>query len=286
MPAIDPPGAPRRSSPSFDDAAIERLDVLLHEAFGERELLPLEAVDGLFSAAAVSPGEPVQFQELLPLIFGKLPEAPGPELLALLQAMWEWVRWRIARGSGGNPDQAAPLLALPREWCEAEAFEVQPDESEGAAAETGVLPMIGMAWAVGFIMGSGLRNDEWVARLERNPQMIPDIAAILALAPASDGDGDDAEAALEWLSADVPGDGINGDGSFEVMPETPLDLETRLEIIDTLAELLCELHLLTIEERSVHLPQRSPPGPGRNDSCPCGSGLKFKKCHGSPARLN
>jgi uncharacterized protein YecA (UPF0149 family) len=23
---------------------------------------------------------------------------------------------------------------------------------------------------------------------------------------------------------------------------------------------------------------------GRNDLCPCGSGKKFKKCHGDPAR--
>jgi len=26
--------------------------------------------------------------------------------------------------------------------------------------------------------------------------------------------------------------------------------------------------------------QSKPAGPGRNDPCPCGSGKKFKKCHG------
>ncbi|MBX3680834.1 MAG: SEC-C domain-containing protein, partial [Rhodocyclaceae bacterium] len=26
--------------------------------------------------------------------------------------------------------------------------------------------------------------------------------------------------------------------------------------------------------------------PGRNDPCPCGSGLKFKKCCGAPERLH
>ena len=25
---------------------------------------------------------------------------------------------------------------------------------------------------------------------------------------------------------------------------------------------------------------------GRNDPCPCGSGKKYKKCHGSPARVS
>ena len=27
-----------------------------------------------------------------------------------------------------------------------------------------------------------------------------------------------------------------------------------------------------------------PPKVGRNDPCPCGSGKKYKKCHGSPLR--
>lgn len=33
-------------------------------------------------------------------------------------------------------------------------------------------------------------------------------------------------------------------------------------------------------------PYRAPPLPGRNDPCPCGSGLKFKKCCGAPDRLH
>lgn len=33
-------------------------------------------------------------------------------------------------------------------------------------------------------------------------------------------------------------------------------------------------------------PLRVPQKPGRNDACPCGSGRKFKKCCGSPARLH
>jgi hypothetical protein len=34
-----------------------------------------------------------------------------------------------------------------------------------------------------------------------------------------------------------------------------------------------------LEERG--LVHRTGPKPGRNDPCPCGSGLKFKKCHGA-----
>jgi uncharacterized protein YecA (UPF0149 family) len=29
---------------------------------------------------------------------------------------------------------------------------------------------------------------------------------------------------------------------------------------------------------------RAQPRPGRNDPCPCGSGKKYKKCHGGPGQ--
>jgi preprotein translocase subunit SecA len=35
--------------------------------------------------------------------------------------------------------------------------------------------------------------------------------------------------------------------------------------------------------RHSHTYRRSQPKVGPNDPCPCGSGKKFKKCHGSPA---
>lgn len=36
-------------------------------------------------------------------------------------------------------------------------------------------------------------------------------------------------------------------------------------------------------EKQKHKPVRAAPTPGRNDPCPCGSGKKWKKCHGSGA---
>jgi hypothetical protein len=35
---------------------------------------------------------------------------------------------------------------------------------------------------------------------------------------------------------------------------------------------------------AIRTVQSALPRPGRNDPCPCGSGKKFKKCHGGPAR--
>ena len=33
-------------------------------------------------------------------------------------------------------------------------------------------------------------------------------------------------------------------------------------------------------------PVRKAPMPGRNDPCPCGSGKKYKRCHGAPSALH
>lgn len=38
----------------------------------------------------------------------------------------------------------------------------------------------------------------------------------------------------------------------------------------------------TVPPQSAPAPPAPPIRPGRNDPCPCGSGLKFKRCHGQP----
>jgi preprotein translocase subunit SecA len=37
------------------------------------------------------------------------------------------------------------------------------------------------------------------------------------------------------------------------------------------------------QDAKVETVQRSAPKVGRNDPCPCGSGRKYKKCHGAAA---
>jgi hypothetical protein len=63
-------------------------------------------------------------------------------------------------------------------------------------------------------------------------------------------------------------------------PNTP-DLDVETLIVNLLQK-----------EQDAHAPVsrpagvstfRKPPAPGRNDACPCGSGVKFKRCHGLTA---
>jgi preprotein translocase subunit SecA len=37
------------------------------------------------------------------------------------------------------------------------------------------------------------------------------------------------------------------------------------------------------DDAAVHTVRRDEPKVGRNDPCPCGSGKKYKKCHGAAA---
>lgn len=42
---------------------------------------------------------------------------------------------------------------------------------------------------------------------------------------------------------------------------------------------------LTHQYGSLYLEMRMSREPGRNDLCPCGSGLKYKKCHGDIVKI-
>ena len=62
--------------------------------------------------------------------------------------------------------------------------------------------------------------------------------------------------------------------------EHPLsDLDDAME---ELVVTIADLQDLTAEQRyKVETVKRETPKVGRNDPCPCGSGKKFKQCHGA-----
>ncbi len=61
-----------------------------------------------------------------------------------------------------------------------------------------------------------------------------------------------------------------------------LPLETLDEAIDDLVSSVADLADLTQHERyRVETVRRDAPKVGRNDPCPCGSGKKYKRCHGA-----
>jgi uncharacterized protein len=67
-----------------------------------------------------------------------------------------------------------------------------------------------------------------------------------------------------------------------------LAFEERMALIAELPECVAELSGFWTAAGGAgpREPVRKEPLPGRNDPCPCGSGKKYKKCHGAPERLN
>jgi uncharacterized protein len=65
----------------------------------------------------------------------------------------------------------------------------------------------------------------------------------------------------------------------------PLSAAERVQLISELPSVLLTLHLVRLEEQKPR-PARRESEVGRNDPCPCGSGKKYKKCHGAPDALH
>ena len=112
----------------------------------------------------------------------------------------------------------------------------------------------------------------WVAGFHHAAETFPDLAEM----------SDDAVmAALARLYRHLP---VEDDEQRELVAlldrEHPLsDLDDAME---ELVVTIADLQDLTAEQRyKVETVKRETPKVGRNDACPCGSGKKFKQCHGA-----
>jgi uncharacterized protein len=107
----------------------------------------------------------------------------------------------------------------------------------------------GVAWSRGFIAATADFQSDWSA-------------------PAADADdGARFHQALERIKAlQLPG---------------PADAAERDEQIDAACQAAQQLRLYWVDHAPRPATRRVEAMPGRNDPCHCGSGLKFKKCHGA-----
>ena len=230
----------------LDDAQIERLSDLLDQRAVPFKGLNLEALDGFLSALVVGPDPVALPSEWTPIVWGGKPprwdsETEATEVQALLMGHWNMVAARVRFGDDDLPDHLAPLLWLPEE-AEAE----HPDELD-----------VGRDWALGFFTGVELREAQWDQWLDEN-EWIEQIFGLL-----------DQIASGEILGEDPTAE------------PTPISYRERLEIVAGLPGMLADLHHHRIDALTPREPIRKDATPGRNDPCPCGSGKKYKACHGA-----
>ena len=232
-----------------DDAQLERLAALLEQRAVPFKGFNLEALDGYLSALVLSP-EPIAAEEWQPPIWGAPPrweEGERAGIDALLDDQRHLALQRACFEGDDLPDDLAPLLWLPDD---PDALADDGDEDDGELD-------VGRDWAFGFFRGVELRAQAWERWLDAH-DWIDEIFQLL-----------DQLASGEVLDPDP------------TQPATAISYRQRLDIIAALPGMLADLQRHRIAMLTPREPLRRAQAPDRNAPCPCGSGLKYKKCCGA-----
>jgi uncharacterized protein len=243
------------SSRSLDEAELARLDDLLALAHPEQSMM-LEEYDGFCAALACSP-TPISADDSLPVVLGS---APGVALAALSEAD----RGELLSLLGRH------RRAVARRLYEGEAWNAVIGSDDSGRA-------LGDAWAIGFLRAMELHPDDWGVLDEDE---VCEEAFDLILRFASE--------AGAAAAADGAGDPEAGGRSIEPLDDEPFEPiadDEREEMIDLMLEGVGEIfaRLAPAREKALKPATIRHEGPraGRNDPCPCGSGRKYKQCHGA-----
>jgi uncharacterized protein len=249
------PTPPQPLTPEDFDALDAELDLLRER---DNEIPQWEFCEG-FLAALVCMRREVPPEEYWPVLLG---DEFRP--MQHMEFVWRWRRrWQEIAFALDQPvdrlddertyqpealDTRGAILALP------------PEEREDGDLDN--LPAYAQVWALGFMYAVESWPEEWLPPRDADAAEMLDAALhdIVALT-----EGDAGEPALSMVSEDGPPSVSN-------------------ERLDTLAAAIWAVYELRQLWRSLGEriePVRKPPEPGRNDPCPCGSGRKYKKCHGA-----
>ncbi len=250
---------PRDSS----DAEIEALDRLCERLGGFDDRVTTEWLDGCMTALIAGPRAmtPVEW---LPTLLGDAWErtfADPPDAaqaMATLLARWNVLSSQLdGEALFDAPDELrlSPLLV---DYGDAARDAGQPETEPPAD-----LPRIGELWAVGVLETIDAFGDDW---------RLPDV---------DDGDRAWFDASLRAIAALTIRDDAELAADMQLRyPGKALDRDA---LIDEACYALQDLRCFWIDHAPRHAPRRVAPTPGRNDPCPCGSGRKYKKCHGAAA---
>lgn len=253
--ATDPAARGNMTEADFDE-----LGALLAADWAPETTMDLEQLDGFLAGVICAP-RAVLPSAWLPAIFGgEQPEFPDTETAARVIDLLMRRHNEIAAALNApierldDPRAYDPLLI---DWDP----EVEAVRQLAQSGEIPRLPLYGELWARGFLHAVDLSRDDWnevPASDEEGAQLVEEsLAAFLALVPEDDEGAADAAA-----------------GSAEDRDELVADaLVAAYDLRDYWRE-------QQFEQVRVKEPIRREPKIGRNDPCPCGSGRKFKQCHG------
>ena len=237
------------------DALDAELDLLREQ---DDEMPQWEFCEG-FLVALVCMRREIPPEEYWPVLLG---EAFRP--MEHMEFVWRWRRRR---------DEISFALDQPVEKLEdertyhPEALDVRgailalPAE-ERVEGDTANLPAYAQVWALGFMYAVESWPEEWAPPRDRDAAQMLDAALHDIVALAEDDSG---SPALSMYSEDGP----------------PSVSNERLDAVGAAIWAVYDLRQLWRSIGARIEPVRKASEPGRNDPCPCGSGKKYKKCHGA-----
>lgn len=248
------PPAPAPLTPEDFDALDAELDLLRESS---EEIPQWEFCEG-FMVALICTRREVPPEEYWPVLLG---EDFRP--MEHMEFVWRWRRrWDEIVTS---LDAQVELLEDERTY-HPEALDTRgavlalPPEERGEA-ELDELPGYGQVWALGFMYAVESWPDDWTPPRDADAAEMLDSALQDIVALTEDDRG---TPAISMWAEDGP----------------PSVSEERLDTFASAIWAVYELRQLWKSLGPRTDPLRKAAEPGRNDPCPCGSGKKYKKCHG------
>ncbi len=255
---------------------LEELDALLDELRTRGDEIPQwEFCDG-FLTALVCTRRPIAAAEYMPMLLGDgealqvaegqpLPkleafkdEAQQARFMELFELRLAEVREQLDADIKSLADDAA---FQPEALDTRGAIAILP-EAEQAELAGEEVPSFSQVWALGFMFVVENWADEWAAPRDKEAAQLLD-AAMEFIVNLTEDDTD--EPALNLYDETGPA-------------------STSQERVDAFGEAIWAVYDLYRLWKSMGPRQETivkGEQPGRNDPCPCGSGKKFKKCHGA-----
>ena len=268
--STEPTPPDEANAADFDDATSATLDTLEDVLDAIRERLPetpqWEFGEGLMTALLCT-RRPVGEDEWVPFLFG----SDADEVFATPAERTRFLMGWMERESQLRAALTAPVESLEDEralspavmdWRGLLASLPEADRAEAAADQDGAPPALAQVWASGFLAAVDHWADDWA------PPRDKEIAAGLA----------DALDCIEDLLADDTGKPALNLYEAEGPPSVS---EARFEAFGEALWAVYDLHDIATSLGPRVAPARNDDKVGRNDPCPCGSGKKYKKCHGA-----
>gem|GEM_PF-931351 len=245
----------------LSDPEIANLDTRLGEIDPEHSMA-VEEFDGFCAALACCP-EPIAREEWLPLVLGESDRAiaalsgrgPDAAVLKLIDRHRESVVADLGSGEG-----FAPVLS---------------QDEEGRTW--------GHAWAIGFARGMALRADAW-DELETDDEMADALDPLMRLVAEAQAQQQEQEQAQEQAEGPDLSQASEEDFGLE-QDWPPIAEDERATVIHDMLDGVQDVFAFFAPARRKALAPRpirrdAAQQVGRNDPCPCGSGRKYKQCHG------